>query len=499
MCMASRCSWKCTSCSTKNDTDRNHVPCKNCYTLDSEINLYRARALYILGNVDTISSALIPLKTPFFIYPLAPPIVAFTKSIKDKGIWINFLIDLYDSKHIEKYHIEKVKFDLSKNGKFNSTFIVHSLSPYSNIFSRFFDQPYFGSYTVDIFAKCYRSNSVSPKQTLKFTLLQNKPKKSSISDITLKIRHDKQIKKKHGKTKNTVQINLNNKQKQKLLDQKKEKLKKLKLRILENRLIIIKGCGNSNCTNPCCKSNLTNTNKTYTDADTSKMALKMIKFKYKCCKHPQNYNNTNNHSQYKTVVSKLSGKNKVNKTQTKTRTKIWQYKKISKWRNDDILDWIKDMNLEKEWNDKILEVIKNCECTGKDIKSLKTIQDIGESFDILDHKQLCNTILERMVKFKPKVKSAGEDDMKDAKTFKINIFSQEEHVVLNEEVNNNVTIQYIKVLYKIQSNVSANVDDINFYYKGKLLPKDSTLEQVNITSDQHLISVKFAVDGGCGL
>eukprot|EP01084_Bolivina_argentea_P301831 520837_1 len=58
------------------------------------------------------------------------------------------------------------------------------------------------------------------------------------------------------------------------------------------------------------------------------------------------------------------------KTQTKTKDIInydvltWQYKKISKWRNDDILDWIKDMNLEKEWNDKILEVIRNCECSG---------------------------------------------------------------------------------------------------------------------------------------
>eukprot|EP01084_Bolivina_argentea_P080314 145513_1 len=162
--------WKCSSCSTENLGDRNHVLCVKCFTLDSDVNLYRAKALYMLGNIEKPSTALIPLKIPFFVSPLSPPIITFTKNLTNDGIWINFEIDIYDNKGNEKYHIERVKFDLSKNNSYHSTFTKHSLSPYYNVFPKFFNKPYHASYSLDVYVKCYKSNRVSPKQILQFDL-----------------------------------------------------------------------------------------------------------------------------------------------------------------------------------------------------------------------------------------------------------------------------------------------------------------------------------------
>eukprot|EP01084_Bolivina_argentea_P203075 346879_1 len=67
---------------------------------------------------------------------------------------------------------------------------------------------------------------------------------------------------------------------------KKTKLQlqhKLKQNIINYRNIVTAGCGNSQCTNPYCKSNINNRDKIYSDADASKLAVKMVKNKAKIC------------------------------------------------------------------------------------------------------------------------------------------------------------------------------------------------------------------------
>eukprot|EP01083_Nonionella_stella_P181524 650570_1 len=162
--------WCCSSCSTFNYTDKETQPCTNCHCLDSQNNLKRASALYLLGNIAKPSVNLIPLKKPFFIYPLAAPLVTY-QSIENTDndlIYVYFRIDLYDVKGIEKYHIEKVKFDVGNN---TESFVLHSLTPYYNVFTKQFNKrQYNGVYNMDICVKCYGSERVSSKQRIQMNL-----------------------------------------------------------------------------------------------------------------------------------------------------------------------------------------------------------------------------------------------------------------------------------------------------------------------------------------
>eukprot|EP01084_Bolivina_argentea_P247388 413882_1 len=172
----------------------------------------------------------------------------------------------------------------------------------------------------------------------------------------------------------------------------------------------------------------------------------------------------------------------------------WKKKKIEKWNNDDIQHWINSLNLDSVWNNKLLNVIKDCECNGKDIVCLKSGQEVGESFDIEDNQALCN-ILYRKIKALKKHESnnIGISNTLIPK-FRINLFSQGKDITLNQMVLKTVRVRHIKKLYKQQSGVSAQLEDIHFYCKRKLLEEWKTLEQVGIVDERHLITVKFAAD-----
>eukprot|EP01084_Bolivina_argentea_P068900 125422_1 len=111
----------------------------------------------------------------------------------------------------------------------------------------------------------------------------------------------------------------------------------------------------------------------------------------------------------------------------------WKYKKMSKWSNNDTMNFIKSMNLPKIFEEKILGEIKDNLCTGKDIKMLKSSQDIGDAFNISEKKYLCDKICQNILHFTPIIKKNNNNLQTDV-TFKINIFSQNKHLVLNEEV-----------------------------------------------------------------
>eukprot|EP01084_Bolivina_argentea_P086764 156792_1 len=66
------------------------------------------------------------------------------------------------------------------------------------------------------------------------------------------------------------------------------------------------------------------------------------------------------------------------KTKTKSDKKDWRSKKMHKWNNEDVLNWIYSIGLIWKWQKKVNDVIKTCECTGKDIVILKSAQDVGD-------------------------------------------------------------------------------------------------------------------------
>eukprot|EP01083_Nonionella_stella_P234110 824275_1 len=158
-------SWICISCGTTNNRNRNGNPCTNCHILESDTNLKRARELYILGNIKSESVRLLPLKTPFFIYPLSAPEVQYHVEYKeDYEMLIHFEVELWDEKRIEFYHIEAIKVDVESRSIPN--IIVQNTTPYNNTFIYNFIEFESGFQTFDIYTKCAQSTHVSPKRTV---------------------------------------------------------------------------------------------------------------------------------------------------------------------------------------------------------------------------------------------------------------------------------------------------------------------------------------------
>eukprot|EP01084_Bolivina_argentea_P000412 776_1 len=80
--------------------------------------------------------------------------------------------------------------------------------------------------------------------------------------------------------------------------------------------------------------------------------------------------------------------------------------------------------------------------------------------------------------------------------FQINIFARETQITLNEKVTTETTISQIKHSYKHQSGVSAEINDIHLYVNSMELPSNKTLQDVGITNDLNLVTIKFAAAGG---
>eukprot|EP01084_Bolivina_argentea_P089591 161628_1 len=199
-------------------------------------------------------------------------------------------------------------------------------------------------------------------------------------------------------------------------------------------------------------------------------------------------------SQTKLEKGKIEKDNIVNENNILSEAENkWKFTKMSKWNNTDVLNWINSMNVTQQCKQKLLYEIEKSECIGKDIKSLKSAQEIGDAFSVSDNEQLCNDICQRIVNFKPEKPEI--ENVESNVVFTVNIFSQNKHIILEEQVTKDDSIQYIKTLYKIQCGIAANIEDIHMYYKRQLLLPESTLGQNNILNEKHLITVKFAVDG----
>eukprot|EP01084_Bolivina_argentea_P290329 498668_1 len=82
------------------------------------------------------------------------------------------------------------------------------------------------------------------------------------------------------------------------------------------------------------------------------------------------------------------------------------------------------------------------------------------------------------------------------KGFELQLFGQSKYWKIPQKVNANTTVRRVKELYKAESGVGTNIDDIVLISKAKVLPAHSTLGQCGITNKKHLITVKFKAHGG---
>ena len=165
------------------------------------------------------------------------------------------------------------------------------------------------------------------------------------------------------------------------------------------------------------------------------------------------------------------------------------------------------MRLDPKSENNLLSVIKFSQCKGQNIHSLASAKDVGDAFNIRRFPKLCSKIFSEITSFEvmaiENIDLGDDDDGKDEEEkaveladeingkFSINILSQGKLMVLNEKVTKYDTIEYVKILYKSQSGIDVNIQDIHFEYKTQVLTGEYTLEEVGIINNQHLISVKF--------
>eukprot|EP01084_Bolivina_argentea_P315660 546926_1 len=79
--------------------------------------------------------------------------------------------------------------------------------------------------------------------------------------------------------------------------------------------------------------------------------------------------------------------------------KNWRGKKVKKWSNKDLCDWIKSIGLSDKWQDTMIQAIENTGCTGQDWFAVKNGKDLANSFDI-KQPMLANRVYREFKKIK---------------------------------------------------------------------------------------------------
>eukprot|EP01084_Bolivina_argentea_P190261 327011_1 len=102
------------------------------------------------------------------------------------------------------------------------------------------------------------------------------------------------------------------------------------------------------------------------------------------------------------------------------------------------------------------------------------------------------SIVKKQIAEKDTIDYGGRHEEEDNQyRFNINIFSQQRHIVLRQQVTKKTKVWYIKQLYKEQTEVKADINHIHFYCRLKEMNDNRTLEALGITDERHVISVQF--------
>eukprot|EP01084_Bolivina_argentea_P005376 10138_1 len=175
----------------------------------------------------------------------------------------------------------------------------------------------------------------------------------------------------------------------------------------------------------------------------------------------------------------------------------WWSKSVTSWSTCDLIGCINSIDLPSNWRDMSIKLIHQNQLNGLNISKLKSAKKMGKMLEITNP-MLYNKLFREIKKYSSTKNDRMFTSYKVNPAFKLNIFSQNEHMKLdlNEKCTKSVLIKDAIKLFQQKANTAANIDDILFYARGNLLNNDNTLEQENITDERHLITVKFAVGAG---
>eukprot|EP01084_Bolivina_argentea_P254611 428069_1 len=136
----------------------------------------------------------------------------------------------------------------------------------------------------------------------------------------------------------------------------------------------------------------------------------------------------------------------------------WNYKKIKKWTNKDVCDWVKSIGLPHQRQATMVEAFGNTwYCTGQDLLRVKNGTDLANSFDI-NQRMLANRLYREFKKVKQaEIRRATSkaaavaymrppaENKHDA--FELQLFGLSKYWKIPQKVTVNTTIRRVKELW----------------------------------------------------
>eukprot|EP01084_Bolivina_argentea_P222350 376361_1 len=75
--------------------------------------------------------------------------------------------------------------------------------------------------------------------------------------------------------------------------------------------------------------------------------------------------------------------------------------------------------------------------------------------------------------------------------FELNFFGSSKYWTIHEKVNQNVTVRFVKALYKAEAGVTGDINSFYLMSKSKRLSDNSTIGEYGIRDQRHLLNVRF--------
>eukprot|EP01084_Bolivina_argentea_P010155 18921_1 len=176
------------------------------------------------------------------------------------------------------------------------------------------------------------------------------------------------------------------------------------------------------------------------------------------------------------------------------------------WTTNMLVNWVSSLtNLNNTWKSQVIEAIVENDVTGDELRDCKSADDIANSFNIRN-RIACKRVykhLEKLIQAEndKEIENAAENNPDDSDEkdyrFQLQLNAAGKCIELDEWVTLETTLKECKNWYKEQTGAKAALDDIDFYYLGKLMDTpNKTLGAYNLDPDYHIISVKFSALGG---
>eukprot|EP01084_Bolivina_argentea_P168537 292250_1 len=172
--------------------------------------------------------------------------------------------------------------------------------------------------------------------------------------------------------------------------------------------------------------------------------------------------------------------------------KQYEPKRFYKWTTQDLCNWLDpitqlEIGFSSTTKTKLKQIFRSKRSRGYDWMKFESYEDVMKELSVEQSVAKILYYQFRIIWYKDKVPGG----------FEFQLFGQSKYWKLRQEANREMTIRHVKELYKAESGVGTDIDDIVLIAKAKVLPDHATLCSCGITDKRHLITVKFKAHGGC--